>query len=144
MERAAHGTDVFNTNHTCDCEYCQSYRDAVNRLVNSFSSFPTRWLQQLDADIYSVPMWGTVFMPQNHMDLRNIEELMHPIEDGEADSDDLTSEWQEVGNTGIYAAYCDGELVLGINGAGYDFLTGHWAKLYDALGYHWHTPRPDA
>ena len=41
---------------------------------------------------------------------------------------------------GSTAVDCDGELVLGINGAGYDFYSDHWSKLYDALGYHWHTP----
>ena len=46
--------------------------------------------------------------------------------------------WQEVADTGIYAIEIDGELILGIDGAGYDFYTNHWAKLYDALGYHWH------
>lgn len=79
-------------------------------------------------------------MPTNHMDVLNIEKLLRPIEHDELQIDDLSCEWQEVGETGIYTVECDGELVLGINGAGYDFYTSHWAKLYDALGYHWHTP----
>lgn len=143
MERTAHGTDVFNTNHNCDCEFCKSYRDAVNRLVASFSSFPAQWLPLIDESITWFPMWGTVFMPTNSIDLRNIEELLQPIQLDES-GDCIDEEWQKVGDTRILACECDGELVLGINGAGYDFYTDHWAKLYDALGYHWHTPRPDA
>ena len=45
---------------------------------------------------------------------------------------------REVGETGISAFEIDGELVLGINGAGYDFYEHHWIPLYEALGYGWH------
>lgn len=137
MEKSAHGFDVFNSNHACDCVYCKSYRDAVRRLVDSFSSIPTRWIQPLDEAIYWTPMWGTVFMPTDSIDIRNIEKLLRPISD---DPTVTTTGWDEVGDTGIYAIECDGELVLGIDGAGYDFYTDHWSKLYDALDYHWHTP----
>lgn len=46
--------------------------------------------------------------------------------------------WQEVGDTGILARELDGELLLGINGAGYSFFDSHWLRLYQALGYSWH------
>ena len=137
MEQAPHGFDVFNTNWTCDCEPCLSYREAVKRLVNSFSSIPARWITQLDDAPATMPMWGTVFMPTDSVDCRNIEELLRPITDAEELSG---SEWQEIADTGTYAVECDGELILGINGAGYDFYTDHWAKLYEALDYQWHTP----
>lgn len=48
------------------------------------------------------------------------------------------SEWQEVGDTGVYATEVDDQLILGINGAGYSFHAEHWSKLYEALGYRWH------
>jgi hypothetical protein len=48
------------------------------------------------------------------------------------------SGWQDVGSTGIIAREFDGELLLGINGAGYDFYESHWTRLYDELGYTWH------
>ncbi|WP_197441260.1 hypothetical protein [Thalassoglobus neptunius] len=141
MEQATHGFDVFNTNHNCCCEYCKSYRDSVQRLVDSFSSIPTRWLQRIDEDLLWTPMWGTVFMPTNSVDIRNIEELLAPISD---DPSVAPSGWDKVGDTGIIVIQCDDELILGIDGAGYDFYTDHWIKLYDALGYEWHTPVPDA
>jgi hypothetical protein len=46
--------------------------------------------------------------------------------------------WQNVGSTGIVAREIDGHLMLGINGAGYDFYEAHWMPLYLALGYSWH------
>jgi hypothetical protein len=48
------------------------------------------------------------------------------------------SGWQRVGDTGILAREFDGNILLGINGAGYDFYESHWTPLYLALGYKWH------
>ncbi|TWT60970.1 hypothetical protein [Rubinisphaera italica] len=112
----------------------------MHRLVNSFSSIPGRWIERIDESITWVPIWGTVFLPTNSIDVQNIEEMLKPIAQEEDSGEYIGGEWQEVGDTGILAAECDGELILGINGAGYDFYTDHWAKLYNALGYHWHTP----
>ena len=81
-------------------------------------------------------------MPDNSMDYTAIMDLLKPADES-ADTC-FEAEWQPVGTTGIYAVEVDDELVLGINGAGYDFYTNHWAKLYDALGFQWHTPVPNA
>jgi hypothetical protein len=59
---------------------------------------------------------------------------LKPIEDEE----DEFYGTQEVEDTGISAFEIAGELVLGINGAGYDFYEHHWIPLYTALGYAWH------
>ena len=68
----------------------------------------------------------------------------------ECDSEEeqlASSGWQRVGETGILALDLGGDdLFLGINGAGYSFYgnaeygdrSGHWPRLYDALGYGWH------
>lgn len=82
-------------------------------------------------------MWETVFVPTHPVDVRSIEELLLPMNE---ESMDETPGWAMVADTGILAIECDGELILGIDGAGYDFYTDHWTKLYDALGYSWHTP----
>jgi len=84
-------------------------------------------------------MWGTLFLPKESADVRNIEHLMQelPADDEEAICF-RDAGWQAVAETGIYAIQFDGELLLGIHGAGYDFYSEHWSKLYDALGYLWH------
>ena len=46
--------------------------------------------------------------------------------------------WHYVGDTGVLATEIDGELILGINGGGYDFYEAHWIPLYRELGYGWH------
>ena len=48
------------------------------------------------------------------------------------------SGWQVVAGTGILALEVDGDLVLGIDGAGYSFADSHWIPLYKELGYGWH------
>lgn len=48
------------------------------------------------------------------------------------------SGWEDVASTGFVAIDIDGDLYLGVNGAGYDFIDAHWVKLYQALGYSWH------
>ena len=79
-------------------------------------------------------MWGTMFRVTDPVDKRGIQALLKPVEDEE---DELYGT-NEVGETGISAFEIDGELVLGINGAGYDFYEDHWIPLYEALGYGWH------
>lgn len=46
--------------------------------------------------------------------------------------------WQRVGDTGFLAREIDGNLVLGIHGAGYGFMDEHWIPLYRALELRWH------
>jgi len=59
-------------------------------------------------------------------------------ESGDEDAALVMAGWDDVGSTGIVAREFDGELLLGINGAGYDFYESHWHRLYEELGYSWH------
>ncbi len=137
-----HGIEVFGKHSSCDCRLCDSKRNAVRRLVNSFSHIPTRWLAELaggDIEPIEFPMWGTAFIPKDSVDADNIRRLfkeIDPIDDEQTLFADQG--WSEVADTGIYAIEFDGELMLGIHGAGYDFFECHWAPLYEALGYRWH------
>jgi hypothetical protein len=88
---------------------------------------------QTGAEFYGI-MWGTMFLVNDPVDKERIQALLKPIDDPE---DELYGS-QEVGETGISAFAIAGELVLGINGAGYDFYAHHWLPLYEALGYGWH------
>lgn len=40
--------------------------------------------------------------------------------------------------TALYIYDIDGQYVLGVNGAGWNFYDGVWDKLYDLLGLKWH------
>ena len=111
--------------------------EAAERLVNSFSAIPTEWVKivasQTGAEFYGI-MWGTMFLVNDPVDKQRIQALLQPVEDTE---DELYGT-EEVGDTGISAFDIDGELVLGIHGAGYDFYEHHWIPFYTALGYAWH------
>lgn|SRR6267142_1390091 len=114
-----------------------SRHEAVERLINSFSAIPTEWVKivaEKSGDGFYGIMWGTMFIVNDSVDKRRIKALLKPVEDVE---DELYGS-QEAGDTGISAFEIDGELVLGINGAGYDFYEYHWTPLYNALGYEWH------
>ena len=111
--------------------------EATERLVNSFSAIPTEWVkivaQQTGSEFYGI-MWGTMFLVNDPVDKRRIKALVKPVDDPE---DELYGS-QDVGDTGISVFEIDGEVVLGVNGAGYDFYEHHWIPLYEALGYAWH------
>jgi hypothetical protein len=111
--------------------------EAAERLVDSFSAIPTEWVKivakQTGAEFYGI-MWGTMFLVNDPVDKRWIKSLLHPV----TDEEDELSGYEEVGDTGIFAFDIDGQIVLGINGAGYDFYEHHWIPLYEALGYGWH------
>lgn len=120
-----------------------SREEAIRRLVDSFSLVPSRWIEELAqarAEFLPLPMWGTIFIPSDAVDCRRIDGLLRPIVISDEDEQSLADAgWQEVADTGIYAIEFDGELLLGVHGAGYSFYDHHWSKLYDALGYCWHT-----
>ncbi len=111
--------------------------EAAQRLVESLAAIPTEWVtivaEHTDAEFYGI-MWGTMFLVNDPVDKEHIQALLRPVTDPE---DELYGS-QEVGETGISAFEIDGELVLGINGAGYNFYEHHWLPLYEALGYAWH------
>jgi hypothetical protein len=76
-------------------------------------------------------------------DSADLEDLQREVSDawGENGTEDYwlsAAGWENVGDTGIIARKFDGHLLLGINGAGYDFYESHWISLYQALGYKWH------
>ena len=95
--------------------------EAAARLVTSFSAIPTEWVKivaaQTGAEFYGI-MWGTMFLVNDPVDKRRIQAILQPV----ADEDDDLYGTQEVGDTGISAFEIDGELILGIHGAGYGAL----------------------
>lgn len=147
LKKVEHGTGHAIWYDGCNCIVCTKKKEAIQRLVDSFSYISSDWMQKIAGDI-ALPMWGTLFIPKDSADQHMIGELLKDIEvpkdnagNEYEDSEEMTFKtygWQEVGKTGIYAIEIDDVLVLGIHGAGYSFLAKHWSKLYDELGYRWH------
>lgn len=120
----------------CHCMQCIAMRKAVNRLVDGFSTIPGSLADRvLPEDLAGRPMWSTIFIVLNDTDASRIRSMLTTPEEGDGLEG---SDWQCVGDTGIYATEVEGELILGIDGAGYSFHAEHWQPLYEALNYHWH------
>lgn len=142
QQRIPHGSDVFQTHWSCHCRVCEQKRNAVARLVDSFSSVPAAWIEELTehrGEPVALPMWGSVFVAADRADQRAIAALLQPLNGEDDDRASLAAcGWSEVGTTGVFALSLDDALILGIDGAGYDFYSAHWEPLYEQLGYHWH------
>lgn len=148
--KAEHGSAQAIYYDGCSCDICRNKEKAIDRLVNGFSYINWEWakaaMKEQNDECYNWPMWSTLFIPKDSADTRMITALLEPLkctcndkENCECDNGNFNnSGWQAVGKTGIMGREFDGELLLGINGAGYSFNAEHWSKLYDALGYHWH------
>ncbi|MCA9078508.1 MAG: hypothetical protein KDA93_26010 [Planctomycetaceae bacterium] len=137
-----HGADAFGKHASCACRLCRSKRHAIHRLVDSWSRIPSRWLADVvavDFDQVEWPLWGTAYIPNNSADSDRIRQLLtESVSDGSSKTVFAEQGWSEVADTGISAIELDGQLILGVPGAGYDFSDGHLAPLYDAMGYQWH------
>lgn len=115
--------------------------NAVKKFANDFSFIPTQLILETyknrledliclnsedfkDEDFYYYwpAMWGTMFCPNDWTDKEWIKEN--------------TSKVEECGFIIYECDYCD--ILLGINGAGYDFYESHWKPLYFARGLKWH------
>ena len=76
----------------------------------------------LPSSVNTFPMWNTMWAFNDPLDAEWAEEHL-----------------EEIKKCGfrIYDSE-DYGIVIGINGAGYDFYEAHWIPLYDARGFHWH------
>jgi hypothetical protein len=167
---------------------------AVRNFKRDFDTVPAEWarLAALHIDneeVYAMPMWGFVFMPDSTLSGMIERLLCDPVPTDAADLIEFASDhgidlnesemkllalaasdggeedavddirraiieswhesgsedaalfcygWRDVGKTGFVAREIDGNLVLGVNGAGYSFDEAHWLPLYLALGFKWH------
>lgn len=66
-----------------------------------------------------LPMWGTMWLIDRNYWGKHVQEL--------ADSGFTVFDMKD-----------ENKLLVGIDGAGYDFFEAHWEPLYDAMGYKWH------
>ena len=69
-----------------------------------------------------LPMWGTMWTVGDKIDEEWIESNLQAV----ADCGFRIYESEDFG------------ILIGIDGAGYDFFSSHWEPLYKARGLHWH------
>lgn len=80
-------------------------------------------IEDYDSIGYGLPMWGTLFNPKERLDEDWIRENLEEVKE----CGFRIYESEEVG------------ILLGVDGAGYDFYEEHWIPLYKARGLKWHT-----
>lgn len=132
-------------------------QDWAERLFESFNGYAPK-----------LPMWGTMWIC-NQFDgekfFKNSRRMVSDVSEIEDDEvrekvekeveEGDYSTWEEYideemagernvldkdgETTAVFIYELDGEYLIGVNGAGWDFYHGVWDKLYDAAGLHWHS-----
>lgn len=83
------------------------------------------------------------------LDADEFERLSKAIEDedwsvlGDYIDEDMAGEHcildKDGNTTALFIYEVDGQYVIGVNGAGFNFYSGVWDRLYDTIGLEWHT-----
>ena len=136
--------------------------EAIHLFVSrDMQAIPQEWVRIValekgrDCEYMGLPMWGTMFIVDSHI-ARGLKTrtVVAPEDCEEQHAEDEEScmvceDYEEMmGTENIldkngratagYLYEIDGEHVIGIHGAGWNFYDGLWDKLYDALGLKWH------
>lgn len=140
--------------------------DAIKEFVSrDFAGIPQDWVQKiaeaLGEEIYAWPMWGTMWIVDNWLGeklMKNAKQVVEPSEcenkHKEDETCDICEDYEEMSGawnikdkdgvgTAAYIYEIDGQYVVGINGAGWNFYDGVWDKLYDLLELKWHETKED-
>jgi len=134
-------------------------QDWAGRLFKSFNGY-----------VPNLPMWGTMWICNEFdgtkfyensrklvatvgeiQDVRirnkierelegNIYETYEQYIDDEM-SEELCVLDKDGNRTSVYVYELDGEYVIGVNGAGWNFYDGVWDRLYDVAELNWHTEK---
>ena|SRR5215813_6878127 len=134
--------------------------EAVELFVErSFNAFPQEWAQIVaenkNEDVYSWPMWGTMWLVDSFIGERLMDSAIQVCEPSECENHDkyetcdMCEDSEEMGGawnikdkdgrgTAAYIYELDGQYIVGVHGAGWNFYHGVWDKLYDLLDLKWH------
>ena len=126
-------------------------KEAIEAFVErDFKPIPQEWVKIVSeakgSEIYAWPMWGTMWFVQFDSWGEKLMKSSHVVEVGDVD---YTEEMEGACNfvytdehgthsTAIYVYEIEGQYLIGVHGAGWDFYDGVWDKLYDFFGLKWH------
>lgn len=122
--------------------------EAVKEFVSkNLSGVPTRWVETVakanGEEIFAWPMWGTMFIVDEHIGsslttaTTQDEDEAQPFFDEEMAGAEVVLD-SDGDATSMYLYEVDGEYLIGVHAAGFNFYDGVWDGLYDALGLKWH------
>ena len=136
-------------------------KEAIEAFVErDFKPIPQEWVKIVSEhkgeDIYAWPMWGTMwFVEFDSWGEKLLNASVRVCEPSECENHDknktcdICEDYEEMGGamnfkdkdgngTAVYVYEIDGQYLIGINGAGWNFYDGVWDKLYDFFGLDWH------
>jgi hypothetical protein len=146
---------MFVNNYLLEIVGNMTKDEAVHQFVDrGFSSIPQEWVkivaEKYNSGIYAWPMWGTMWfvsfnpwgeklMNSSAVQQGDDEKAPHYDEEMAGANCILDKDGDE---TCVFIYEIEGEYLIGINGAGWNFYDGAWDKLYDLLGLEWHDKEP--
>ena len=114
--------------------------EAVKKFVNDFSFIPTDLIRKVyEKNPYDLECLNSEkFIEENNEYFPAMYATMYSCKDW------TDAEWirrnieavEEIGFAVYNYEYCG--ILLGINGAGFDFYDSYWKELYLAMGFKWH------
>lgn len=124
-------------------------QEAVHLLVQrDLQAIPQEWVKIVAdsfGECHAYPMWGTMFImgwPDKEGFIKKHCKLMAKSHFQDEFDEEMQGEMVVVDKDGsptsIYAYELDDQVLLGVNGAGFDFYDGVWDRLYDILELKWH------
>ena len=143
-------------------------KEAIRKMTSELSSISSDWLTiiiEAKREYHRLPMWGTLWVLDYYGEeiYNNARVMVERVEDIENRDDQKLREaienqdWVILGEyvdeemagercvldkngktTAMFIYDIDGEYLIGVNGAGWDFYHGVWDTLYDICGLQWH------
>ena len=106
-----------------ECGYCGNTEFEENEDQELICSSCENKSEEYAQETYDLPMWGTMWTFEESMDDDWVKENLETIRE-----------------CGLWVYESDElGIIIGINGAGYDFYENHWMPLYNARGLKWHS-----
>lgn len=114
------GLEILSTEK--ECGYCGNTEFSENEEGEMVCVSCGHSMEEEGQNRYDLPMWGTMWTFEERLD------------------DDWVSENLEImRKCGIWVYESDElGIIIGIDGAGYDFYEQHWIPFYKARGLQWH------
>lgn len=134
-------------------------QEAIKAFVEQeLNAIPQDWVQTIaeakHTDIYAWPMWGTMWIVDEYIGKPLMEKSILFVDPSECENHDADTTCQACEEEEMRGAHCitdkngettrafiyeiDGQYLIGVHGAGWNFYDGVWDEIYNALGMQWH------
>lgn len=128
----------------------ERYQNTVEEFVQKeLKSIPTEWVRivaESVGEFPNLPMWGTMWFIDSTWGER-IMKGSALLQDDDSEREHFDEEMagahcildERGSETAMFIYEVNGQYLIGVHGAGWNFYQGAWDVLYDLLGLQWHT-----